>query len=257
MTTVDWEQYVSTFHTRRAGTTESLLSACVDTTGMNPYRWVAQGLGSGRVIDLGCGSSPTADMVGEAGSWIGLDRSHSELTRAVAHGRGPVIQGDAHSLPLAGTSMDVVLASMSMMVLRDPAAAMAESARVLRGGGTIRMLVPTDGPLSTRDRVRYTLLLAALGRTAMPFPHPEVVSDPVEVLRGCGFEVLADERRCFRLTFDGADDPALFMDSLYVPGVSRRRIAVASAIVGRWAGSRSDRSIGLPVRRITARVRVP
>jgi len=243
----EWAGYVERFHAGRPGVTEALLARSVEDGGRTAYDWISEDLPDGLVIDVGCGSGPTQPMVT---GWVGVDRSRRELDVARRHGRGPLVRASASALPVRDHSVDAAMAAMSLMVIDDPSAAVAELARVLRPGGRLRVLLPADRPLTTTDRARYGLLLAVLGRRALPFPRPEVVAAPGPLLAAAGFEVLADERRRFRFAVTGRDDADLFMDSLYLPNVGARRVGLARAAMR----SSGHREIGIPLRRVTARL---
>jgi SAM-dependent methyltransferase len=243
-----WTDYVERFHLERPGITETLLSRATDEHGTGPYAWLRAVVpGDGPVVDLGCGSGPVHDLVGR---WVGLDRSMAELHRARSLGRSPTVLATASALPLRSRSAQGAFAAMSLMVVDDPAAALGEVTRVLGPGGRLGVLLPADGPLTTTDRARYAVLLTGLGRRALPFPHPEVVADPVAILEAAGFEVVVDERRRFECTLDKGDAD-LFVDSLYLPDVFPRRLGLARALVRRWGST----GIGIPLRRIVARPR--
>ena len=241
-----WSGYVEQFHVDRAGITEAVLARCTDQTGSTPYEWVTHGLPAGRVVDVGCGSAPTAPLVGS--QWVGVDRSRGELAAAGRRQRGPLITGSATAIPVRDGAADAVLAVMALMVIDDPASAVGELARVIRPGGMLRVLVPTDRPLSVADRARYGLLLAILGRTSLPFPSPGAATDPTGVIAPAGFEITGDERRRFCFPVADRSDAARFLDSLYLPGASRRRIGWARAATATWRGA----TIGVPLRLVTA-----
>lgn len=243
----DWDGYIERFHAGRPGVTEALLGRSVDDEDRTAYDWITEDLPAGLVVDVGCGSGPTQPMVPP---WVGVDRSRAELDEARRHGRGPLVAASASALPLRDRSVDAAMAVMSLMVIDDPAAAVAELARVLRSGGTLRVLLPTDRPLTAADRARYGLLLAVVGRRSMPFPRPDVAADPGPLLAAAGFEVVSDERRRFRFTVTGRDDADLFIDSLYLPNVSARRVSLARAVTR----SSGHGEIGIPLRRVTARL---
>jgi hypothetical protein len=88
-------------------------------------------------------------------------------------------------------------------------------------------------------------LLAVLGRRAVPFPRPDVAADPGPLLAPAGFEVVFDERRWFRLAVTRRDDADLFVDSLYLPNVTARRVGLARAVMR----SSGPGDIGVPLRR--------
>lgn len=242
-----WDGYIERFHTDRPGETEALLARSVDDACRTAYEWVSEDLASGVVIDVGCGSGPTQPMIT---GWVGVDRSRAELDVARRHGRGPLVRASAAALPVRDRSVDAAMAVMSLMVIDDPAAAVAELARCLRPGGLLRVLLPADRPLTPADRAGYGLLLAALGRRAMPFPRPEVAAAPGPLLAAAGFGVVSDERRRFRFTLAGRDDVDLFVDSLYLPNRSDRRVDLVRAALR----SSGRRELGIPLRRVTARL---
>ncbi|HXH57113.1 class I SAM-dependent methyltransferase [Iamia sp.] len=215
--------------------------------GPTAYDWVSEDLPDGRVVDVGCGSGPTQPMVS---GWVGVDRSRPELEVARRHGRGPVVRASAAALPVRDRSVDAAMAAMSLMVIKDPASAVAELARVLRPGGIVQVLLPADRPLTVTDRARYGLLLAVLGRRALPFPRPDVAAAPGPWLAAAGFAVVADERRRFRFAVTGRADADLFIDSLYLPNVGARRVGLARAFMR----SSGHGEIGVPLRRVTARL---
>jgi SAM-dependent methyltransferase len=73
----------------------------------------------------------------------GVDLNEAMLT--VARRARPELvwrQGNAGALPFADGSFDVVVSQMALMFFPDPAAALAEMARVVVPGGTVAVLVP-------------------------------------------------------------------------------------------------------------------
>lgn len=242
-----WDDYVERFHAGRAGVTEELLGRSVDDAGRTAYEWICEGLPDGLVIDLGCGSGPGRSMVDR---WVGIDRSPAELDVARRAGRGPLVRASAQALPIRSAAAAGAMAAMSLMVIADPAAALAELARALRPGGVLQVLLPVDRPLGAVDVARYGALLALLGRRSMPFPRPDAAAAPGPLLEAAGFDVVKDERRSFRFPLDGHAAADLLLDSLYLPGVGPRRIALARMTLR--ATARGD--IGIPLRRVTARL---
>jgi SAM-dependent methyltransferase len=106
----------------------------------------------GRAIDLGCGPSGILDLlasrVGPAGEVVGLDAepANVELARAFAADHGlanvRVVPGDAHRTEFPAASFDLVHARTLLINLRDPAAVVAEMARLTRPGGWVAVLEP-------------------------------------------------------------------------------------------------------------------
>ncbi len=175
MTERDWSAYIEQFHQESPGVTESVLGRAVDADGVSPYCWAAAGAKSGPVLDVGCGNGPAHSLVA---GWVGVDASQAELRAARASGGVLLIAARAKSLPIRDGSVGAALLVMSLMVIDDTAAVLAELTRVLHPPRTVCVLVPTVRPTTAGDRVRYGALLAALGRARMPFPRPDVVRNP-------------------------------------------------------------------------------
>jgi SAM-dependent methyltransferase len=95
------------------------------------------------VLDVGCGEGELARHLPE-GAWVGLDSSAEMLARAP----DPAVLGDAVSLPFPDASFDSVALLYVLYHLQDPAKALAEARRVLRGGGIVAVAAPSrdDSP---------------------------------------------------------------------------------------------------------------
>jgi SAM-dependent methyltransferase len=100
----------------------------------------------GSVLDLGCGHGAVFDRlaakVGAAGHITGLDASRALLAEARRRCEARALhaalhEGDAHRLPFDDVAFDAARADRLLIFLRDPAAALAELARVTRYGGRI------------------------------------------------------------------------------------------------------------------------
>ena len=96
-----------------------------------------------RVLDVACGPGYVAAAAQAAGAEpIGVDFS-SQMVR-LAQEQNPTIQfqeADAHALPFADESFDVVTMSFGLLHLADPEKAISECARVLCRGGRIGLTV--------------------------------------------------------------------------------------------------------------------
>jgi SAM-dependent methyltransferase len=95
------------------------------------------------VLDVGCGEGELARFLPE-GAWVGLDDSAEMLARAPQ----PNFHGDASSLPFPGGSFPSVALLYVLYHLTDPARALADAWRVMRGGGLIAVAAPSrhDSP---------------------------------------------------------------------------------------------------------------
>ncbi|MFC7621632.1 class I SAM-dependent methyltransferase [Microlunatus sp. GCM10028923] len=96
------------------------------------------GSGTGRCLDLGCGTGAYADVIKDSGRTpVGLDVSGDQLRHARSRYDGGVVLGDAQRLPFADRSFDTVLAAWISTDVDDFAAVLHEVARVLRPGGVM------------------------------------------------------------------------------------------------------------------------
>ncbi len=242
-----WSAYLDAFHIERPGITEGVLGRARSDDGTGPYDWVAEALPEeGVVMDVACGSGPLATRL--PGRWVGLDLNPAELALAAALAPGRAIRADAGSIPIRSASVDAAACSMALMVLPDPARAMAEIARLLRVGGRLVALVPATAPLTVRDRARYARLLATLWLRRLPFRHHLVLDDPGRLLAPAGLTLVEMQRRRFAYPLADTDDGLVFARSLYLPDLDQRRWRAAQRITGRWTGT----SIGIPLRRVVA-----
>ena len=107
--------------------------------------------GGRRALDVGCGPGRLLlHLAPRFHELVGLDLSAAMLERARAHARAAgqdhvrLVQGDAHRLPFADASFDLVTSALVVFLLDEPAAAVAEMARVTVPGGRVAVLVPSQ-----------------------------------------------------------------------------------------------------------------
>lgn len=129
-----------------------------------PLQWLAVPQG-GIALDVGSGpgnvTASLAHAAGPEGLGLGVDISEPMLARAVRNEAGPqvgFIKADAQRLPLRDNTIDVAVSTAVLQLVPDPAAALAEIARVLRPGGRLAVMVPTAGRLA-----RYWRLMPNVG----------------------------------------------------------------------------------------------
>jgi len=101
----------------------------------------------GAVLDIGTGTGRMAELfAGAADRIVALDKNLEMLRVARAKLQhlptAPIelVQGDFADLPLPAASFDTVLLHQVLHFATDPAPALAEAARVLRGGGRIAIV---------------------------------------------------------------------------------------------------------------------
>ena len=96
-----------------------------------------------RVLDLGCGEGNNTRLLRQRGARLtALDVSDT-FVRAARDADGTIdhVLGDGTALPFAAGTFHAVTAFMSMMDLPDPAAALADVARVVRPGGWLQFSI--------------------------------------------------------------------------------------------------------------------
>jgi ubiquinone/menaquinone biosynthesis C-methylase UbiE len=146
----------------------------------------------GRLVDLGTGTGRMIELFGAAAeSAIGIDRSPEMLRLARAKlaaaglDQADLRQSDIYALPLASESADVVILHQVLHYAQQPAAAIAEAARLLAASG--RLLVVDFGP-HEMEELRSQHAHARLGFTdeqiANWFAAAGLQSDPPRPLEG-------------------------------------------------------------------------
>jgi ubiquinone/menaquinone biosynthesis C-methylase UbiE len=92
--------------------------------------------GARSALEVGCGTGHfTRWLAGGLSHVVGLDRAPAMLTAARRSRPGlPLIQGDAHDLPVRSRSVDLVVFVASLEFVERPAAALAEGVRVAQRG---------------------------------------------------------------------------------------------------------------------------
>ena len=103
-------------------------------------RLLGPAVGSGWVLDVGCGTG-LSGKAAKASGWRvgGVDLSADQL-RLAGPRLGWVVQADARVLPFAPSSVDNVMAMFVHTDVGDFAAVVAEVARVMRSGGRFAYL---------------------------------------------------------------------------------------------------------------------
>jgi ubiquinone/menaquinone biosynthesis C-methylase UbiE len=96
------------------------------------------------LVDLGTGTGRILELFGpRAGKALGFDLNHDMLAYArmklerAGLGHAQVRHGDLYNVPLADEAADAVVLHQVLHFLDDPAAALAEAARVLAPGGKL------------------------------------------------------------------------------------------------------------------------
>ncbi len=135
--------------------------------------------GRDRVLVNGVGSGLDLPLLPRDHRYVGLDLTAAMLTRCRRHAAGldfAAVQGDSLALPFRNASFDHAVLHLILAVVPDAAQALAETARVVRPGGTVlifdkflksgqpallrRLLSPLAGRMVTRLDVVFEDVLS-------------------------------------------------------------------------------------------------
>lgn len=110
---------------------------------------------NGTLIDIGCGDGELRSCLAKTISYVGVD--YPLTGRDLYHAR-PDVFADAACLPFASSVADAIVFLDVIEHLREPQAALAEAARVLRGNGLLLAHIPYLYPLhdAPHDYSRFT-----------------------------------------------------------------------------------------------------
>ena len=114
-----------------------------EDAGLRETRRRALAAASGRTLDLGAGTGANLGLYPEAVTELVLAEPDPHMLRrlrekAAASGLGAsIVQAPAEGLPFPDSSFDTAIFTLVLCTVPDPAAALAEAARVLRPGGRL------------------------------------------------------------------------------------------------------------------------
>lgn len=118
-----------------------MLCAVAERTGFGRWRrWLVEEA-RGRTLDLGCGTGRNLPLFATAVTAIGLDPAWAPVRRARRRAPAvPLVVGSAEALPFRDGAFDTVVTGLVFCSVPDPGRGLAETRRVLRPDGTLRML---------------------------------------------------------------------------------------------------------------------
>jgi len=144
------------------------------------------------VLDVGSGAGFVAVELGDQACMVAIDRSHPPLVEAQAAGVPAMAVADAARLPFPDATFDAVICSEVLEHVEDPAAVIAEAARVTAPGGLFLFSTPARTwwsrlvLITAAQRWRLTRVLPPDLHDWGAFLTPETVSD---LLTGSGFRI--------------------------------------------------------------------
>jgi len=136
--------------------------ALLEATGLGRWRaWLVEGVGSGRVLDLGTGTGRNLPLYGRDARVVGVDPCHASLRKARRRAPGALlVRARAEQLPFSDGAFDAVASGLVLCSVDDPPRALAEVRRVLAPRGVLRALE------HVRARGRFKAWLQDLGQPA-------------------------------------------------------------------------------------------
>ncbi len=121
-----------------------------------------------RVLDVGAGTGAAtrAALAAGAAEVVAVDKAFGMLASDAAR-RAPAAVGDAIAMPFMASAFDAAVAAFSLNHLSEPAAGLAEMARVTRSGG---VLLAAAYAADDRHPVKTAVEAALAARGWMPEP---------------------------------------------------------------------------------------
>lgn len=214
-----------------------------------PYRRVWQ-RPPGRLLDVGCGTGDLAAVFARRGwSAAGIEPSAAAAQHARAIGV-EAVAGTLADAPWADGEFDAIVFNHSLEHIDDPAAALAEAARLLRPGGLLAIAVPNFGSWHRRlfgsawfqldlprhlqhfDRDSLSALVEAVGLRPIEITAASMRPSPIGSVQYATLGRLRFQGRGFRL-LAWALAPLLFLSDRVLEGdclhlVAERRLPTSS-----------------------------
>ncbi|PWD41513.1 methyltransferase type 11 [Gordonia paraffinivorans] len=125
--------------------------------------WLARP-GERLVLDVACGPGNYTRLIADGltgdGRCAGIDFSPAMLRQAVrtnATGRATYLRADAHAIPFADNTFDVVTCLAALYLIPDPLSVIDEMVRVARPGGEIVIFTSVATELTSLPGVRFAV----------------------------------------------------------------------------------------------------
>jgi ubiquinone/menaquinone biosynthesis C-methylase UbiE len=213
---------------------ERYMGAWSQLAGASFLEWLAPAPGW-RWLDVGCGNGAFSEMLAKrcAPSGIeGIDPSEPQLayarTRHALSGVAQFRQGNAMALPFADDSFDAAVMPLVIFFVPEPAAGVAEMARVVRPGGLVAAYA-WDLPGGGFPYDALHVEMRALGMVVPEAPRPEASRLDVldDLWRGAGLTNVETREITVQRTFADFDD--YWTTALGAPSVGKVLAAIDAA----------------------------
>lgn len=241
----NWRRYLDEYHRKHPAITEEILSKSFDGEGGDPYDWLLSALpkSSNSFVDLACGSAPMAERLSARGSYLGVDRSETEVR--VARERHPdlsFLEADVFELPLESCVADAVVCSMALMLFQPLEQALREISRILGPGGIMVATFPVIGSANLKQ-LQFLIPTFWRLRSVPEWPQRITERSLIRAVEGLPLHVQSLDTGTFDWEISDADTARRVIEGLYLPNVSRAKKKSAIAYVIR----RSERKPTVPV----------
>lgn len=113
-----------------------------EDAGLREMRREVLASATGRTVDIGAGTGVNIELFPPRVTELVLAEPDPHMLKKLRQklaegGRGDAVQAPAESLPFADSSVDTVVFTLVLCTVPNPAAALAEAARILRPGGKL------------------------------------------------------------------------------------------------------------------------
>jgi len=186
-------QRVRVFYDKQASKYDQLVRLSEKLLLDDGRRWVCS-QARGEVLEIAVGTGRNLPYYPDDVRLTGVDVSPAmpaiarARTRELA-GRAHLLVADAQALPFPDARFDTVVCTLALCTIPNDRRAIAEAKRVLRPGGTMRLL----------EHVRSPIRLVRIGQRALAplflrLEADHLLREPLSLLRAEGFELLDLQR---------------------------------------------------------------